>query len=422
MSVSLGTWMGLLALVGLAQGRRRVEEPVQDPCGLDKVYADNQALTGFRFEPGYATGASEAEALDAARESAKQALMDKLGCAGKPAWADEYCDAIRMNVDPWSGNARQGRGRTWEACATAALHEDHLKILSTAAAQLDLDMAVLASTVTSAAKGRTLAFMSPTWASGCAAGDEGATLVTSLRRSFGHLQDPPTLLVGGGAELGPDARRLLLRLDEQRGKVVATASLVDPTSCTEQPVGSLTFPSVLLDIPDGSAGRCATDPLLGTTARGICAGPLAVEVDVPTRDGVLCPGEVLSPVVRVSQPARVQVFSVTADGTSTLIFPMDGASDLVQDELSLGAFDAVYEEGAGEERLLAVAVPDGQAFGLTRSWKGWCQVPGSWRSDLVPGSAAIAASTYAVLAPGHGDCARGPAVIYRHDPPPRCGQ
>ena len=135
-----------------------------------------------------------------------------------------------------------------------------------------------------------------------------------------------------------------------------------------------------------------------------CKKALLVKPGVDTRDGVVCPGEILRPVLMVSQQARVQVYSVARDGRGFLVWPPPGDPGLVDSLLDLGEFAAVETPDHGDERLVAVAVPAGAYFGKTEGWTGFCRLSGVFGPVLYPAGAALGAATWRVLPAGMGGC------------------
>ena len=429
---SLGPLLGLALLTGPAHAARQADPHQQDPCSFEGLLPgagseslqSAEALNLFAYEPGYGKAATSAEAVSLAHADAEGKLLTRLSCGDVAPGKSAYCDQVRASVVAYRGNSRSVNKKTWEACATAAVPEATMGLLADAGKLLDSDIAALSAQVTAAAEGQPIFLMTTVWESGCAAGTVGTNVAARLHNAFARLPEKPSLHTGVGER--PDGlRRVRLVLDEQRGTVLVSASILEGDCATERPVGSLGFPAQLLGVGSGELGRCATDSLLGTTAWGSCGAELKVEVDLPTmsdsRVGVYCPGEVVEPVIRVSQPARVQVYSVNAQGEAWLYFPAEGQSDLVEAELSLGPQDVVHDPSAGEERLVAVAVPANGTFGTTRGWQGWCKAPGTWQDAWLPAGAASVGANFLVLPPGQGACAEGPRSLPVHSTPPRCG-
>ena len=391
---------------------RKAEEPQVDPCA-------GEALHGFVFEIGNATGGSEADALEVARANARKLLYERL-CSGTAAYGSLRCDAVRRQIDPWKGVSFKIRRNEYGACATAAIPTDYLDQLERDAVQLDADVDALAAVVADKLDGRTLAMAPPLWATGCSAGDVGASLSTALRSALGETGS--VRILPKATRPADDDRILRVSLAVTASGLVVAPALATPGERGELALSGFSFPTDLMEVSDTDLGLCAGDSLLGTE-RGLRVGAsdLLVEVDVPTDAGVICPGEVVAPTVRVNQPARVQVFGVGADGEAHLLWPGPGADDLVEDSQSLGSFDAVYQLGAGEERLVALAIPRDHDWGLTKDWGAWCRVPGDFRTELYPQGAAVGASTFTILAPGEARCADGPTQQQVHSPAPRCG-
>jgi len=123
--------------------------------------------------------------------------------------------------------------------------------------------------------------------------------------------------------------------------------------------------------------------------------------------GLFCEGDHLAPVVMVSQPSRLRVYSVAHDGDAYLIWPPPGHGDRVDGRLSLGRVDLVALPEEGDERLLAVAAPAAGNLGVTDAWEGFCRVPGEFSEALYPSGAAVGTRTFTVLPPGSGECAAG---------------
>jgi len=419
-AIASGALVGIV-LLGTALAGRPAVQSSDDPCGLDKEYATNdaEAYRGMVFAVGNGSGPTRDAALAAARADAERGFLGPHGCLDKVPGSSGRCDAIRQNTIPWKGKAQQDARKLWTACASASIEQKELERLEQEALRFDADMKELARAIHAQSGSAPLSLMPPTWESGCSAGEEGAAVLGALRRGFAGLENRSKLRTNL-ADAGPEDRRVLVQLHAQREEVVVTASLVELRGCFTTPVHSLSFPGYLLNVAEGDAGNCAEDKVLGTFARGVCAPALNVRIDLDTNDGVVCQGQVVEPRLTVSAPSHVQVFAVDAQAKAQQVFPMEGGSDLVDGQISLGTFDAVYDREAGETRLVVLAVPKGERFGRTQGWQGWCEVPGGWSSELIPSNAASVPSTYTILPVWHPSCQEKATSHYEHETPPAC--
>ncbi|TNE86465.1 MAG: hypothetical protein EP330_22265 [Deltaproteobacteria bacterium] len=357
--------------------------------------------TGYRVERGEGAGASAAVALAAAREAATQRLV--MGaCAGL---ADSRCDALRRQVKPW----KEGHfdASTQSACASVAVEKSALDAIEREKAALDAALAVFAGKV--AATGASVDPRPPRWHTGCPSGLAGARLLALVRNA---LADAGVATTATGAALwldlvpGPDA-------------VTLTASLEDGG-----PIEGFAFAPDLLGFDPSETGSCRGDGDLGLVGgERPGAGGLRVSVRLPADDGVLCEGKETEPVVAVNRPSRVQVYSVSRDGRSLLVWPPPGGDDTVTDSLSLGALTAVAQADGSDERLVALAVDARETFASTAGWQGFCEVSGGLGPDHYPEGAAIGTASLHVLEAGTGSCPDVPGIAEKRAAlfsPPTC--
>ncbi len=380
----------------------------EDVCPTQDVY-------GYTVQRGEAAGTNAAQAVAAARHQATRALVDR-ACRGL---SELRCAAVARHVKPWRTGHYDARTRS--ACASVSLQRDLLDTLARDAAVLESELRALASAAVDRAGGAPLAIPAPTWASGCGAGEIGQVVQAGL---FNQIASFPSARVVDADTSVDGAARLVSQLAPGVGGVTLTAWLQRADDATLTPLPGFGFPLDLFEIAATEVGSCRSDRDLGL-ARGerLGAGGLRVRVEVPGVDGVGCEGKSVEPVVRVSRPSEVQVYSVAADGRSLLVWPPPGVLSRVEHTLSLGEMRLVAQPAKGDERLVAVALPEGAAWGATDGWRGFCESPTGLGPELYPDDAAIGSTTFTILPSGQGDCLAAPDVAALRDAvsvPPAC--
>jgi hypothetical protein len=313
--------------------------------------------------------------------------------------SDLRCAAIRRHVKPWKEGWYDPGGQ-W-ACASVSLESAALDTLAHDASVLDADLRMLAAEIAARAGSSTLAPTEPVWASGCASGALGEALATEL---FGHLGGFPGLHLVAPEDARGDTVRLRVELAPGLGGVAVAAFLEDGLGVRTALPG-FGFPLDLFGVDVAEGGECRGDASLGLShGERLGAGGTRARVVVPGIDGTACEGRRVTPTVRVDRPARVQVVSIARDGRSLLVWPPPGESGFVDREVSLGEMVLVAQPDTGDERLLAMAVPDGASFGATDGWSGFCEIPGGLSPAMYPEAAAIGTATFTVLPSGRGTC------------------
>jgi len=351
---------------------------------------------GYRIERAYAAG-PEGEAMNAARDRARQVMIERL-CAGV---GELRCAAVQRHITSWGQGTwtpTDRRGHSGTACAAVAIEEAFLDQIGRDEAAFQADLAKLVAELLARTGEALLDLTPPAWETGCVVGDLGAAVAGELRALL------------AGARVVPDGQG-----DRRATEVLTTLSpaamgvrlnlAMRPAGGAVLLLGGLTFPADLFGSDAEAQAACRSDQDLGLSAgEKLGDGGLQVGLVVDTHDGVVCSGETLRPVLMVSQQARVQVYSVTRDGGGFLVWPPPGDPGLVDGLLDLGEFYAVQNADAGDERLVAVAIPVGGYFGKTEGWTGFCRLPGVFGPVLYPSGAALGAATWRVLPAGMGGC------------------
>jgi hypothetical protein len=367
-----------------------------DPCPTTPPY-------GWRLEVGYATSKKAGEALAAAQEKARTQLLDK-ACAGV---SELRCTSIARHIAPWKNGHWDKKQQS--ACHAMAIEETVLKQYEKEIEQLRANLSHLATSTVTRNGGVLLSIEPPTWASGCIAGDLGASIANRLRNHIGkHASN--TRLVPQGSK-NPRANSLRITLTPTSDRVTVSAGLHLAGKEVALPLPGFDFRIDLFNVQPDEVGACRGDEALGLKdGERLGKGGLRVIVEVPTKDGLVCEGATVEPKIQVNQPAKVQVYSVGRDGTSYAIWPPPGGNGLVNDEVSLGETQMVSMPDQGDETLVAIAVPATGSFGLTEGWTGFCKVKGSFGPMSYPEDAAVGASTYMVLPNGARGCPNIPPI------------
>ncbi|MFH1463185.1 MAG: hypothetical protein ABIO70_02255 [Pseudomonadota bacterium] len=400
----------LLPLLALLPGAARAVE-VQAIAACPEV-----PPPGYRLERAYASGPQD-EALNAARVRARQVMAERL-CAGVGALR---CAAVQRHLTSWGegtwvASDRRGHGGT--ACAAVVIEESFLDQLGRDEASFHAQLSALMADLRARAGDALLDITPPTWETGCVVGAVGPAVAGEVRS---HLAGARVVPEGQGDRR---ATEVLTTLGPAAGGVRLNLAIRPPGGALLL-LGGFAFPADLFaDDPEAQAA-CRSDHDLGL-AGGEKLGDRGLQVGlvVDTHDGVVCPGEVLHPVLMVSQQARVQLYSVARDGGGYLVWPPPGEPGLVGELLDLGEFYAVETPDRGDERLVAVAIPAGSYFGKTEGWAGFCRLPGVFGPVLYPAGAALGTATWRVLPAGMGGCtgAAHPADLSALDAATVCGE
>jgi len=350
-------------------------------------------------ELGYGHG-NEAKAMSAARDDAFRKVIDRV-CAGL---SEARCNGIRSSISPWE----DGRYHRRSACAAVAFPEDKLDALQREAGDLDQAIAGLAEDVGSL-EVALLRHEAPAWESGCAAGEVGAYLENTFDGALGRT----AVQLDRDERLHAGASRFHMVLAPGPAGVRVTGYLQRPGEVGWSTVEGPKFALDLFGVEAAEQGQCAPDERLGLRGGQLAGdGGLAVWIDLPGGGNLFCEGEEIAPVLRVSSPARVQVFSVQRGGAAHLVWPMEG-DGIVEEQLVLDGGVLLADEGAGDERLVAVALPAGRSFGPTDRWRGYCEAGKDFGDSFYPAGAAVGTASYTVRPQG-GSCAAVDVSRYRN--------
>lgn len=184
------------------------------------------------------------------------------------------------------------------------------------------------------------------------------------------------------------------------------------------PAGAFTFPpGELVDDYQAAVAEarlpCTQNGELRLDASGRRpgAGGLTVNARANRSLDSLVSGDKVSLTITTNTPARVQVYSVSPDGTGWLSMKRaDVGGRWVTPDQPWTGFDLtmVATNPPRTEQLLVVAVPEGTPFGATSGWSGFCAVPGRVTDDLFPETSAMVMQRMSIEAPE--DTATSPAL------------
>ncbi len=359
-------------------------------------------LDGFRLEVGWAAAATQAEALETARDNARNQLITSL-CSG---YDETRCAAVKRHAVSWGEGHWEPPERKRDdgnACAVVAIENRFADLIEQEHASFDQGLQSLAAQVKSKT-GDTLLSLEPiTWDSGCLAGELGRTLSGRLRSLLTGLR----LLEAHESER--QALQVLVDLTPGKQQVQLNGRLREPDKAGTLALGGFSFSADLFAVDAEEEGACRGNAQLDLQDdEKLGEGGLRVELVLPTHDGALCEGEAVSAGLSVNRQARVQVFTVLRDGSAYLVWPPPGEDGLVAESASLGEFHAAYAEDMGDERLVAIAVPASQHFAMSEGWTGFCRVEGSFGARVYPSTAAVGTATYQVLPVGSEGCSGEP--------------
>lgn len=386
--------MILLTLLLAGPGRDarepgRTRPPVEDsrnqPCS-------NVPHAGYRVQVGWGTGDTHAQARNDAYANGKALLMQ-----GTQTYGDMRQAAFERHVRAWEEPEFTREGLKWSACQAVVIELAHIEGLERDGLALEKELDGLARLVAEAVGEGVVELLEPVWESGCAS-EPGRALNQALRVRLARVGTQ--VLPGDYHEDG--AVRVQIRLTAALADTHAVVSTLDPPRV----LGGAAFPNDLLGIGSGAVGSCASNATLGlkdSSSPG--AEGLRVWLNLPSDNGRLCEGERMAPTVSVNQPAKVQVYSTTEDGTSYLIWPRAGTSPQVLPDtpLVLPQLEALYDHEGATERLVAVAVPLDADLGQADGWTGTCRVH-RWRRSQFPEGAAVDSRGFVVGESGLHGC------------------
>jgi hypothetical protein len=373
------------------------EDPSQDadPCPTTPPF-------GWRLEVGWANGRTEAEAKSQAMARARKQLLDK-ACGGA---SELRCASIARHVAPWKSGTWDKKEKS--ACQAMAIEAKVLEEFDAEITRVDADIARLATAVMAANGTKLLEVIPPTWASGCVAGDLGATLAARMRNQM--AKSASARLVPPGRK-NPTANLFKVTLTPSADKVTLTAALYRADQEVAKQLPGFDFRLDVFNIDPSEAGECRSDADMGL-ADGEHLGKdgLRAWVDVPSRDGLICEGASVEPKLRVSRPSKVQVYSVARDGKAFMVWPPPGELGIIESEMGLGQNQMISMPDHGDETLIAVAVDKDGTFGQTAGWTGFCRLGGAFGPMSYPAEAAVATERYQVLPNGARGCPEIPPI------------
>ena len=350
---------------------------------------------------GYGRG-NEAEALKKARDDALAGVEHRL-CAGL---SNARCDGIIAAVLDWkSGEYHRG---SRSACRVVTVRKDAVEQLERDEREFDQGIVDLAADLAGRGLERVW-HAAPVWSNGCSADIAGQYIKESL--------DGELSMQGVRFDLGrtasPGASRLQLSLTPAPHGVLVTGLLFEPDQEGAIKVTGPRFPLDLFGVEETPPEACATDHSLGLRdGPRVGADGLRVWIDLAAGRNVFCEGDEIAPAVRVNRPARVQVYSVQRDGTAHLVWPGSGDGRMV-DETPLDPGVVLLDEAAGDESLVAVAIPLDHSWGRTEGWSGYCKASDEFEpSTFYPAGAAVYRATFAVRPSGDG-CVEVDVSAYR---------
>lgn len=331
--------------------------------------------------PGWKTVVEEADgpnAVSLARGLAHDRLYGQF-CGPDSRFGQNRCARIKERIEDWKGRVTSTFPKT-KACATAAIPrrflwelEEEDRLLSDGLDRLATDVLSLLGDQPS------VQVRTPHWATGCSARGLGEGLQARLLSKMAAQGGGDLRIVPENVYERETASLSMSLHQAGKGQLLAMVQLQLADEETPRAVEGLRFADDLLDYSPGDDRSCSpADTVPGS-------GPLRPRVTVVAAGGQLCEGEWIEPVVRVSNPARVQVYSVSAGGSALRIWPPPGQAGLVTEEESLGQGQLVLLDGHADSRLVAVAVPEGHEFPETEDWSGFCRVRGPFRAiSLAP--------------------------------------
>ena len=330
---------------------------------------------------------AEAEALVRANDNARADLRARV-CVGL---TDYDCASVMSGAHPGMQGPVLNADRTL-ACAIWGIPEPFERAPSQRAAEAQVS--ALAKTLGGALAGGAASpvlLESVTTADGCAV-PELAALGFRIRNAL-----PGVSFVDASVPRA-DARRVRLEVSEIGADLQVNASVVAPDG-TARAAGQAMFPREAYRLDALPRGACIADRVLGLSGgRRAGAGGLQVALSIRAGDDQtpdsLCSGQSMSLELNASAPARVHVYSVTPDGSAVHVWPEPAGSGRLTGTQSLGTFAAAPSPG-GDERIVAVAVPEGTPMGPLDAHRGFCRVD-SFSAAAIPPEAAVASVTWRI--------------------------
>jgi hypothetical protein len=163
---------------------------------------------------------------------------------------------------------------------------------------------------------------------------------------------------------------------------------------------------------------CHTDSDMGLAFRQRTGrNGLEVYVDISgITGGQICEGVEYEMEVRVSEPARVQLYSLDTQGRAALIWPVrtraenggfvEAPNGVVRDSYSQGGFASFVLDAEAREHLVAVAVPENSRFEATSELKQECAID-EFGDQHFPSDAAVDVLDIFIERSGTGSCSAG---------------
>jgi hypothetical protein len=330
---------------------------------------------------------AEAEALIRANDNARADLRARV-CVGL---TDYDCASVMSGAHPGMHGPVLNADRTL-ACAIWGILEPFERAPSQRAAEAQVS--ALATTLGGALAGGAdspVLLESVTTNDGCAV-PELAALGFRIRNAL-----PGVSFVDASVPRA-DARRVRLEVSESGADLQVNASVVAPDG-TARAAGQAVFPREAYGLDALPRGTCIADRVLGLSGgRRAGAGGLQVALSIRAGDDQtpdsLCAGQSFSLEMNASAPARIHVYSVTPDGSAVHVWPEPAGSGRLTGTQSLGTFAAAPSPG-GDERIVAVAVPEGAPKGPLDAHRGFCRVNG-FSAATIPADAAVASVTWRI--------------------------
>ena len=405
-------WLLLVPTVRASDGkpgRVYAIQAEQCPAPLSKEGA-------WIYNRGWGTGADGATARKGAMADARRRLEERIDKIAHLSDAEKGTWKARINE--WKEPHAFRRGDHWEACAVVYLRTDALDDLTRRSMedfeeQLRARIKDFVGKLGAQHAGPVLLrFVPPVWMDdGRAVESFGTALAAQVLGELGRF---PKIQV-----VDPSARRWTVEL----------SVMVSPRGdgCTlllqhrgKRDAGVSTLPVFRFDARAFGEVECRPAPETFISDRrmglinGRRNGSSGLRVDLVSdagRDGTICEGELFSVTLTASEPAWFRVYSVADDGRVLLDWSSDSA--LRRWTPKEGAI-ALRLPGEQRSRMVALAVPEKLGVGGFGSKVPPAGCFGSAGTGLdlarLPAAAAAATFTFAVVAPGEGDCPDNAAI------------
>ena len=395
----------LLLSLGLpAYAGRPYEPTLVDPASVCPAAPPTPGMIQVM---GRAKGWKMQVAMDAAREDGVQQML-----AYATGYGESAREAVQRNTLPVQGAGTFQRG---VACVPMALLREYQQHLERSGKDLDDQIRKIAAELAGAAKGRVVNLLPVTWGDSGAVSQVGDSIRDLLQGSFG-ANDGVRFLDGPWR---PDAVPLKIQLTASGDQFTGSVQL------DGFPLGGLRFPRDLFKITPGEEGDTVPEASVSVGgADRLGTNGLSVFVAPPDPDGMPCEGDIVELVANTDRPARVRLYSVTADGTTYLMWPPapdrqsvnvpkggGPTGDQVDGALRLPGTTMIPAADRRDERMVLVAVPPGASFGVAENWGGFCKVPGGFSErTLLPPGAAVSSTSFQVRRAEATGCALTEAV------------